>query len=438
MMKEYMKRAEKLLKDWKAESYTFGEDVLEASGKYAKGRGKRALLVVTELGQSWIEKFLERVEASLKANGILFETVNGARPNAPREDVYRISLQFARSKSDMIVVLGGGSTIDAAKAAAILNTYSPSEVMASLGTFQGDADSIEPYFGTGMVMKLKERTGRSVLPVIPIQTAASSGAHLTKYSNITDPITNQKKLIVDEAILPPASVFDYTVTLDAPVNLTLDGGLDGIAHAWEVFIGTKGAVYEKMKEVAELCIRLIVYGLQRIKKDRRDLEGRIALGLGTDLGGYSVMLGGTGGPHLGSFSLIDVLSHGRACALLNPYYTVLFAPVIQDPLNLIGTIFRDAGYIKGEIRNLSGRDLGLAVANGMIAFAKDLNFPTTLKEAGATQEHLDRMLTAAKNPQLKMKLQNMPTPMDVEKGDLDRLMKPVLEAAFSGDLSLIP
>src|SRR5512139_714519 len=161
-MEEYMNRAKKVLKDWKGESYTFGENALEASGNYAKGRGKKALLVVTELGQPWVEKPLERVKASLKANGIFFETANGARPNAPREDVYRISLQFARSKSDMIVALGGGSTIDAAKAAAILNTYSPSEVMESLGTFQGDADSIEPYFGIGMVTKLKERTGRTV------------------------------------------------------------------------------------------------------------------------------------------------------------------------------------------------------------------------------------------------------------------------------------
>jgi alcohol dehydrogenase class IV len=181
-----------------------------------------------------------------------------------------------------------------------------------------------------------------------------------------------------------------------------------------------------------------VYGLQKTKKDKKDLEGRIALGLGTDLGGYSIMLGGTGGPHLGSFSLIDILSHGRACALLNPYYTVLFAPVIQDQLKTVGAIFKEAGYIKEEIKKLDGRNLGLAVANGMIAFARDLNFPTTLKEAGATREHLDRMLTAAKNPQLKMKLQNMPTPMDAEKGDVDRLMRPVLEAAFTGDLTLIP
>lgn len=437
-MKESMERARKVLKDWKGETYTFGEDVLGATGKYAKKHGKKVTLVVTELGQAWIEKPLEQIKSSLKANGVVFETVSGARPNAPREDVYRVSLQVARSRSDAIVALGGGSTVDAAKAAAVLNTYAPVEVMEILGANVSDADSIEPYFGTGTVTKMREKTNRPVMPVIAVQTAASSGAHLTKYSNITDPVSGQKKLIVDEAIVPPASVFDYKITLDSPMSLTLDGGLDGIAHAWEVFMGAAGPTYERVKEVAQLCIQLIVYGLQRVKKEKRDLEGRTALGIGTDLGGYSIMLGGTSGPHLGSFSLIDILSHGRACALLNPYYTVLFAPVIQDQLRTVGVIFKEAGYIKEEIKNLEGRNLGLAVAKGMIAFARDLSFPTTLKEAGATREHLDRMLVAAKNPQLKMKLQNMPTPMDAEKGDVDRLMKPVLEAAFAGDLSLIP
>ena len=439
-MKASMDQARKVLKDWKGDSYTFGEDVLDATGKYVRKYGKKAAFVVTELGQAWINKPLEQLKASLKANGVAFDLINGARPNAPREDVYRISLQTARSKADVIVGFGGGSTIDASKAAAVLNTYSSAEVMETLGAGAGDADSIEPYFGTGLVTKIREKTGRTVMPVVAVETAASSGAHLTKYSNITDPVTGQKKLIVDEAIVPPASVFDHKITLDAPISLTLDGGLDGIAHAWEVFTGTGAgsANYPKVKEVAELCVKLVVYGLQRIKKDKRDMEGRTALGLGTDLGGYSIMLGGTSGPHLGSFSLIDVLSHGRACALLNPYYTVLFAPLVQDQLKVAGAIFKEAGYIKEDIGKLSGRDLGLAVAQGMIAFSKDLNFPSTLKEAGATREHLERMLTAAKNPQLKMKLQNMPTPMDAEKGDVDRLMKPVLEAAYSGDLSLIP
>ena len=437
-MKQSMEQAKKVLREWKGDSYTFGEDVLEATGKYAKQYGKKAALVVTELGQSWIEGPHERVRASLKANGVAFDTVNGARPNAPREDVYRISLQVARSKADLIVALGGGSTIDAGKAAAVLNTYTPSEVMQFLGASVSDADSIEPFFGTGIVTTIKQKTGRSVMPVVAVETAASSGAHLTKYSNITDPVAGQKKLIIDEAIVPPASVFDYKVTVDSPASLTVDGGLDGIAHAWEVFMGASGASYEKIKEVAQLCMRLVVFGLQKIKTNKRDVEGRTALGLGTDLGGYAIMLGGTSGPHLGSFSLIDVLSHGRACALLNPYYTVLFAPVIQDQLKMAGSIFKEAGYIQGKIEGVSGRELGMAVAKGMIAFSKDMNFPTTLKESGATREHIQRMLTAAKNPQLKSKLQNMPTPMDAEKGDVDRLMSPVLEASFTGDLSLIP
>jgi alcohol dehydrogenase len=437
-MRQIMEQAKKVLREWKGDSYTFGEDVLEATGKYAKQYGKKACLVVTELGQSWIEKPLERVKASLKANGVAFDTINGARPNAPREDVYRISLQVARSKADLIVALGGGSTIDAGKAAAVLNTYTPPEVMQVLGASVSDADSIEPYFGTGIVTTIRQKTGRPVMPVVAVETAASSGAHLTKYSNITDPVAGQKKLIIDEAIVPPASVFDYKVTIDSPASLTVDGGLDGIAHAWEVFMGATGPSYEKVKEVAQLCMRLVVFGLQKIKKDKRDFEGRTALGLGTDLGGYAIMLGGTSGPHLGSFSLIDVLSHGRACALLIPYYTVLFAPVIQDQLKMAASIFKEAGYIQGKIEGLSGREMGLAVAKGMIAFSKDMNFPTTLKESGATREHIQRMLMAAKNPQLKSKLQNMPTPMDAEKGDVDRLMRPVLEASFTGDLSLIP
>jgi large subunit ribosomal protein L7/L12 len=79
-----------------------------------------------------------------------------------------------------------------------------------------------------------------------------------------------------------------------------------------------------------------------------------------------------------------------------------------------------------EIVFLKGRDLGLAVAKGMIAFSKDLNFPVTLKEAGATREHIDRMLTAAKNPQLKMKPENMPVPLTAEM--VDDYMGPVLQA----------
>ena len=53
-MKDNIERAKKILKDWKGESYTLGENVLDATGKYARQYGKKAALVVTELGQAWI------------------------------------------------------------------------------------------------------------------------------------------------------------------------------------------------------------------------------------------------------------------------------------------------------------------------------------------------------------------------------------------------
>ncbi len=203
-------------------------------------------------------------------------------------------------------------------------------------------------------------------------------------------------------------------------------------------MGAGPAGFEKVRAVAEPAMRLVVDGLSRIRKDPSDVEGRTALGLGTDLGGYAIMLGGTSGPHLGSFSLIDILSHGRACALLLPYYTVLFGRVIQPQLRSAAAVFGDRGFVDEKPEDLDGRGLALAVARAMIRFLKSLDFPTTLREAGASAEDVRRMLAAAKDPSLKMKLQNMPTPMDADKGDVDRLMKPVLEAAMSGDLTAIP
>ena len=77
------------------------------------------------------------------------------------------------------------------------------------------------------------------------------------------------------------------------------------------------------------------------------------------------------------------------------------------------------------------------MAKAMIAFNKSLGFPTTLREAGATEAHLDRMLNAAKDPQLKMKLLNMPVPLDPEVGDIENYMRGVLKAAFTGDFGEI-
>ena len=419
-MSEFEK-ARSLLREFKGHTYLFGAGVLPRVGEVVAWLGERSALVRGTFPGS--DDFVQTIRDSLAEAGIdVAGEIRGARPNAPRQDLFRITDELKALDPDVIISFGGGSTIDAAKAA---------EVLRTLG------GEIDDYFGTGLVTQALAESGKSLTPHVAIQTVASSGAHLTKYSNITDISTGQKKLIVDEAIVPARPVFDYEVTYGAPPALTADGALDGVSHCLEVLYGAVGKPdYNRVADIAASGMGLVVNYLPRVMENPQDREAREALCLATDLGGYAIMVGGTNGGHLTSFSLVDILSHGRACAMMNPYYTVFFAPVIQEPLSLVGKIYKDVGLTTADIESLSGRELGVAVAEAMLEFALRIGFPTRLNEVERfTQEHIERALTAAKNTQLKMKLENMPVPLTAEM--VDEYMGPVLQAARDGDLSLI-
>jgi len=236
-------RAKELIREFRGERYVFGSGVLDQIGAVTAELGRRAVLFYTVFPGN--DVLIERIEESLESAGVeLVAKIEGAGPNAPREDVMRMTEELKVASPDVIVCLGGGSTLDATKAA---------EVLRTLG------GEIDEYFGTGKVTAKVKETGKELTPVVAIQTAASSGAHLTKYSNITDLATGQKKLIVDEAIVPQRALFDYEVSKSMPAALTADGALDGIAHNLEVLLGAVGKeYYEKMTEVAGEAIRLVV------------------------------------------------------------------------------------------------------------------------------------------------------------------------------------
>lgn len=423
---ELMNRARALIAGFRHDKYTYGDGALSRVGAYVRELGGHRALVIANRS-AWLEPIVSQVAASLDQSGIELagdRIAPGSRPNSLLDDVYRISLYMLLFEPDCIVAVGGGSTIDAVKAAV---------VAACLGH---DDPELERYYGMGLVGPALARTGAKLIPMVAVQTASGSGAHLTKYSNVTDAWVGQKKLIIDEAITPDRAVFDYSVTRSAPTDVTLDGAFDGLAHCLEVFFGAKGANLGLLQEIAEVGIELIVSSIPAVMADPDAREPREALGLATDLGAYAIMVGGTNGPHLNSFSLVDVTSHGRACAIMNPYYTVFFAPAIESRVRLVGNIFQRYGYIGRNLDELSGRELGIAVAEGMACLSRKIGFPTKLSELpGFTDKHISRALCAAKNPQLESKLQNMPVPLAASQ--VDQYMGPILAAAMSGDFSLV-
>ena len=221
----------------------------------------------------------------------------------------------------------------------------------------------------------------------------------------------------------------------------MDGALDGLAHSLEIYYGTDSSSkeYDKIEKVCLTSIAMIVDTLPLLLGDLKNVRYREIIGLATDLGGYALMLGGTNGAHLNSFTLVDIVTHGRACAILNPYYTVFFSTAIKGKLEKLADIYKnyiDRKYAGEEILKLNARHLGEVIAEAMVAFSKEIGFPTKLSEIeGFTDTHIDKMIEAAKNPQLDMKLKNMPVPLSA--GLVDEYMRPVLEAAKVGDFSLI-
>ena len=425
-MKDNKQIARELLKRFKGKNYIFGNGCLTDLGSLVGLNRENVSLVVQSLDEVWMHQPLELIKKSLADSGIKLagNIISGAEPNAPREDVYRIAKSLAEQKPSIIINVGSGSSIDATKAA------------SAFKVLKDKFPDLDDYFGMNTVTGMLESTGFKLPEMIAVQWASSSAAHLTKYSNITDIASGQKMLIVDNALVPGKALFDYSVTKSQPGSLTRDGGLDGMSHCLEVLMGIPE---EKLELVHEICltgIELIVQNLKTVCENPSDEDAREAIGLGTDLGGYSIMIGGTNGAHLNSFSMTDILSHGRACALMNPYYVVFFSPKIEQKLRSVAQIFKRNGYLKDEFEHLHGRELGLAVAGAMLNLSNDVGFPTTLNDVkGFTDHHIQMCLKAAKDPKLESKLKNMPVPLTSEM--VDEYMGAILEAAKTGNFSLI-
>lgn len=378
--------------------------------------------------RNWAKPLRKRIKNILSGKKIeILEEVDTAGANTPYGDVFKLAGIINNKKPGSIICVGGGSAIDCAKAANIISSVDPGK------------NDLEPFFGIGKVSQTLQERKIKLYPLIAVQVAAGSAAHLTKYANVTDSEEEQKKLIIDEAIIPKKAVFDYSVTLSEPLELTLDGALDGLAHSLEVYWGAGGKDFKKVEEICLTSIRIIVDNLTLLSKNLEDTRLREKIGLATDLGGYAIMMGSTNGPHLNSFSFVDILSHGKAVAITLPYYTVFFAPAIEAKLTKLVTIFDR--YIRvNPLKSYSGkkgpRILGEIVAGGIMKFYKEINFPTTLGQVrGFGQQYIEKALNAARNPQLEMKLKSMPIPLGSTM--VDEYLGLVLESARTGNFSLI-
>ena len=401
-----MQGIEKIFHEWSPTRIHFGEGTINQVGDAVK-RYSDNVLVVIGGGSVKTNGVLNRIIKLLDQASIRYQVCEGVEPNPSKETVYRIAYHLLAGNFTCLLAVGGGSVIDAAKAAGILAKVK-----------QGELDD---YFGVGMVSKKTERS----MDLVAVPTTSGSGSEVTRFSVITDPGLGVKKLMIDGAIAPNEAIVDPELTYSCSKRVTLVSGLDAMTHLVEGYLNTvDDAADPGTNHRALTGLSLLFEALPKIIRDPQDKTGRKNMALASLLGGTVLFYKQAGGPHLNSFSWCNVMDHGEACAVMLPYYGAYYAPVVADRLKKVSQImgFPDSG------------DVARDFSQGMLDFYRELGFPLTLKEfKNFSRELIEKAVSDA--AQNKMKLEAMPRPVPLEKSE--SVLRIIIEGAYEGNLDEI-
>jgi alcohol dehydrogenase class IV len=405
-MEKVMAEAEKILKAWKPTRIHFGEGTVLRVGKVVKKYGDRTLLVI---GKGSIRRsgVLDRVLQSLAKNSINSKMVEGIEPNPSKETVYRIAYHLLAGNFSSLLAIGGGSVIDAAKAAGILGTIKDGE--------------IDDYFGVGMV----SRKVKKIMPLIALPTTGGTGSELTKFSVITDTWLHVKKLIFDIAIVPAEAIVDPELTYSCENHVSRVTGLDAMTHLMEGYFNNVDETADpEANHRALIGLKLLLEGLPRVLKEGEDREARRMMSLASTVGGSVLFYKQAGLPHLNSFSWSNVMDHGEAVAVMLPYYSAYYAPNIAEKMKKVA-----------ELMSIpESKDLIKDFVQGLFAFYKKVNFPLTLKEfKNFSEDLIDKAVRDAS--QNRMKLEASPRPIPPEKSE--EVLHTIIQGAYQGSIEKI-
>ncbi len=282
--------------------------------------GKKALICVTEDGLMEKLGFQQRVIDLLRKNGVESVVFDKVTPNPLRSGVMAATGIAKQNGCDFCLGLGGGSSIDTAKAVAIM--------------LKNPGDLWEyAYTGTG-----GKKPIQLAAPIVTISTTSGTGTETDPYCVITNEETGEKLDFAVEAIFPVLSIIDPELMLSLPRNLTIYQGFDALFHSAECYI-TNGNANRLVDLYAEDAIRTVAKWLPVVAEDGNNLEARVNMAYAADiLSGYTQALICTTSHHIAAQTLgglFQKLPHGASLILIaEEYYKRVcgFFPDIFDKM----------------------------------------------------------------------------------------------------------
>lgn len=277
-------------------------------GEYPwRSHGKKCMIVCGS-HSARLSGALDDVRDALTAAGVKFIIFDSVEQNPSVETCFDAGSRAREEKIDFIVAIGGGSPLDAAKAAAYF-AVNPHLTVETLYDGECKADP---------------------LPVIAIPTTAGTGSEVTQYSVLTCHRIENKKTLKSPKLFPVAALLDAEYTVTLPQHITNATAVDALCHAVEGYLSKSATPVSDA--LAEKAMFYVGRSLRALCEGRLDFALREKLLIGSTLAGMVISVTGTCFVHSFGypFTYFEGLSHGEANACFLPAFTECTARVNED------------------------------------------------------------------------------------------------------------
>lgn len=348
------------------ETSYFGAGSISEIVTEAKKRAFKKALVVTDPD---LIKFnvAKNVTDLLEEAGLAYEIFSQVKAN-PTVKVVKAGIEaFKAAGADYLIAIGGGSSMDTAKAIGIIIN---NPEYADVTSLEGAIDTKNPS-----------------VPIIAVPTTAGTAAEVTINYVITDEEKKRKFVCVDPHDIPVVAIIDAKMMSSMPKGLTASTGMDALTHAIEGYT-TLGA-WELTDMMHLKAVEIISRSLRKAVEN--DPQGREDMALGQYIAGMGFSNVGLGVVHgmahpLGAF--YDT-PHGIANAVLLPY-------VMEYNAEYTGEKFKYIAEAMGvDTTNMNQAEYRAAAVNAVKQLSKDVGIPEKLHEIGVKEEDLQALSESA-------------------------------------------
>lgn len=278
----------------------FGWEVSKQTGKLLPHVGENCLVITEDYLLSL--PFTKEIIQSIETAGGTVQLYTDFEPEPDITSVDKAGAVFNQESTDVIVAVGGGSTIDFAKS-----------ISLSISEHKPIWDYV--HFATKEARPITTR----LIPVVAVPTTSGTGSEVTQYAVLSNRKMGCKAAIISPHIAPATAIVDPALTLTLPPELTASTGADALAHAIESFLNLPNQTpFSAM--VSLEAIRTASSSLVNAVADGNDRRARQEMSWASLLGGLSISMAGTGLGHAMAEMLggRTHISHGKTVAVLLP------------------------------------------------------------------------------------------------------------------------